>query len=223
MIRERLLVVGNGMAGIRAIEEVLARAPGRYDIAVFGAEPHLAYSRIMLSPMLAGEKRFDEIVTHDRAWYEANGIALHTGVRVTAIHRDARIVVTGDGRSFAYDRLILATGSEPAPLPVPGSELPGVMTFRNAGDVEAMLRQTRDGARAVVIGGGLLGLEAAYHCRASDATSHGASARPRSSLSATARTRSTRYRGCLFRKDGGHFGQAAGQRCGTRRRSPSSR
>ena len=162
MIRERLLVVGNGMAGIRAIEEVLARAPGRYDIAVFGAEPHPAYSRIMLSPMLAGEKRFDEIVTHDRAWYEANGIALHTGVRVTAIHRDARIVVTGDGRSFAYDRLILATGSEPAPLPVPGSELPGVMTFRNAGDVEAMLRQTRDGARAVVIGGGLLGLEAAY-------------------------------------------------------------
>lgn len=162
MMRERLLVIGNGMAGIRAVEDVLARAPGRYDIAVFGAEPHPAYSRIMLSPMLAGEKRFDEIVTHDRAWYAANGIALHTGVPVTAIHRDARIVVTGDGRSFAYDKLILATGSEPAPLPVPGSHLDGVMTFRSACDVEEMLRQARKDARAVVVGGGLLGLEAAY-------------------------------------------------------------
>lgn len=161
MKREKLLVVGNGMAGIRAVEEVLARAKDRYDIAVFGAEPRPSYSRLMLSPVLAGEKTFEEIVTHDLAWYAANGVELHSGVAVSAIHKDARILVTDDGRSFAYDKLILATGSNPFILPVPGRDLPGVVTFRDAGDVETMLAATKRGKRAVVIGGGLLGLEAA--------------------------------------------------------------
>ena len=159
---ERLLVVGNGMAGIRAVEDVLARAPGRYHITMFGAEPHTAYSRIMLSPVLAGEKCFDEIISHDRAWYAANGVTLHSGVAVTAIHPGARILVTDDGRSLAYDKLILATGSHPVVLPVPGHDLPGVVSFRDAQDVEAMLNAARRGRNAVVIGGGLLGLEAAY-------------------------------------------------------------
>jgi nitrite reductase (NADH) large subunit len=161
MKRERLLVVGNGMAGIRAVEEVLARAPGRYDIVVFGAEPHPSYSRLMLSPVLAGEKKFADIVTHDRAWYAENKVALHSGTTVSAIHKDARLLVTDDGRSFAYDKLILATGSHPFILPVPGRELADVVTFRDAQDVETMLAASRRGKRAVVIGGGLLGLEAA--------------------------------------------------------------
>lgn len=161
MKREKLLVVGNGMAGIRAVEEVLARASGRYDITVFGSEPHASYSRLMLSPVLAGEKSFDEIVTHDRAWYAANGVELQSGVTVSAIHKDARILVTDDGRSFAYDKLILSTGSYPFILPIPGCDLPGVVTFRNASDVETILAAAKRGKRAVVIGGGLLGLEAA--------------------------------------------------------------
>jgi nitrite reductase (NADH) large subunit len=162
MNRERLLVVGNGMAGIRAVEDVLERAPGRYDITMFGAEPHTAYSRIMLSPVLAGEKSFDDIVSHDRDWYAANTVTLNSGTAVSAIHPGARILVTGDGRSFAYDKLILATGSHPVILPVPGHDLPGVVTFRDAKDVAAMLAAARHGRNAVVVGGGLLGLEAAY-------------------------------------------------------------
>lgn len=161
MKREKLLVAGNGMAGIRAVEEVLACAKNRYDITAFGAEPRPSYSRLMLSPVLAGEKNFDEIVTHDRAWYAANGVELQSGVTVSAIHRQARILVTDDGRSFAYDKLILATGSNPFTLPIPGRDLPGVVTFRDAGDVETMLAAAKRGKRAVVIGGGLLGLEAA--------------------------------------------------------------
>lgn len=165
MKRERLLVIGNGMAGIRAVEEVLARAAGRYDITVFGAEPHASYSRLMLSPVLAGEKSFAEIVTHDRDWYARNAVTLHSGVAVSAIHAEARILVTQDGRSFAYDRLILATGSNPVILPIEGHALPGVVTFRDASDVDAMLGAAKRGRHAVVIGGGLLGLEAACGLR----------------------------------------------------------
>ncbi|BCJ92272.1 hypothetical protein IZ6_30070 [Terrihabitans soli] len=161
MKRERLLVVGNGMAGIRAVEEILARAKDRYDITVFGAEPRPSYSRLMLSPVLAGEKSFEDIVTHDRAWYAENGVELYSGTAVSGIHADARILVTDDGRSFAYDKLVLATGSNPVMLPVAGTDLAGVATFRDAGDVEKMLKAAKNGKRAVVIGGGLLGLEAA--------------------------------------------------------------
>ncbi|AWK84905.1 nitrite reductase large subunit NirB [Azospirillum thermophilum] len=159
--KERLIVVGNGMAGIRTVEELLARAPDRYDITVFGAEPHPNYNRIMLSPVLAGEKSFEQIILNDRAWYEANGITLLTGEPVEAIDRAARTVTSLSGRTLGYDRLLLATGSMPFIIPVPGATLPGVIGFRDLADVETMLEAAAKGGRAVVIGGGLLGLEAA--------------------------------------------------------------
>jgi nitrite reductase (NADH) large subunit len=163
MSKERLIVVGNGMAGCRAVQEVLKRDPDRYEISIFGAEPRVNYDRIMLSPVLAGEKRFDDIVINDEAWYRDNRITLHAGRAVEAIDREARVVRTNDGQELGYDRLILATGSDPIRLPLPGAELDGVVTFRDLDDVDAMIAAAaRPGARAVVIGGGLLGIEAAY-------------------------------------------------------------
>lgn len=161
MNREKLILVGNGMAGMRTIEELLKLEPEMYDITVFGAEPHPNYNRIMLSPVLAGEKRLDDIVLNSRDWYAQNGIALHTGDAVTAIDRKARQVKTAAGRVMDYDRLLLATGSNPFIIPVPGHDLPGVVGFRDIRDVEHMLESARHYKKAVVIGGGLLGLEAA--------------------------------------------------------------
>ncbi|MFD1625339.1 nitrite reductase large subunit NirB [Azospirillum griseum] len=163
--KERLVVVGNGMAGMRTVEELLAKAPGRYDITVFGAEPLPNYNRIMLSPVLAGEKTFDQIVLNSRAWYEENAITLLTGEPVESIDRAAKTVTSASGRVVAYDRLLLATGSMPFIIPVPGSTLPGVIGFRDLADVDAMLAAAAKGGRAVVIGGGLLGLEAANGLR----------------------------------------------------------
>ncbi len=163
--KERLVVVGNGMAGMRTVEELLAKAPGRYDITVFGAEPLPNYNRIMLSPVLAGEKTFDQIVLNSRAWYEENAITLLTGEPVERIDRAAKTVTSVGGRVVAYDRLLLATGSMPFIIPVPGSTLPGVIGFRDLADVDAMLAAAANGGRAVVIGGGLLGLEAANGLR----------------------------------------------------------
>jgi nitrite reductase (NADH) large subunit len=160
-MKEKLILVGNGMAGVRTLEELLARAPDRYEITVFGAEPHPNYNRIMLSPVLAGEKRFEEIVLNDRAWYEANGIRLLTGEAVEAVDLAARTVTSAGGKTLPYDRLLLATGSDPVVIPVPGHDLDGVVTFRDLADVDAMLAASARGGRAVVIGGGLLGLEAA--------------------------------------------------------------
>jgi len=162
MAKQRLVVIGNGMAGCRAVEEVLARDPDRYEIAVFGAEPRVNYNRIMLSPVLAGEKRFEDIVLNDEAWYRDNGIALHAGRAVLAIDRERKTVEAEGGLAVPYDRLILATGSDPVRLPLPGAELAGVVTFRDLDDVGAMIAAADAGGRAVVIGGGLLGLEAAY-------------------------------------------------------------
>ena len=163
MNRERLVVVGNGMAGCRAVEEVLKRDPGRYEIAIFGAEPRVNYNRIMLSPVLAGEKAFADIVINDEAWYRDNGITLHAGRTVTVLDLAGRRVLAEGGLEVGYDRLILATGSDPVRLPLPGADLAGVVTFRDLDDVEAMVAASAaPGARAVVIGGGLLGLEAAY-------------------------------------------------------------
>ena len=162
MARERLVVIGNGMAGCRAVEEVLARDPTRYEITVFGAEPRVNYDRIMLSPVLAGEKAFADIVINDEAWYRDNAIALKSGIAVSAIDIATRIVTGSDGVEVGYDRLILATGSDPVRLALPGADLKGVVTFRDLDDVEAMVTAADAGGRAVVIGGGLLGLEAAY-------------------------------------------------------------
>jgi nitrite reductase (NADH) large subunit len=163
MTKEKLVVIGNGMAGCRAVEEVLKRDPDRYEIAIFGTEPRVNYNRIMLSPVLAGEKSFADIVINDEAWYADNAITLHAGRAVTAIDLEGRKVVAEGGLEVAYDKLILATGSDPFRLPLPGIDLKGVVTFRDLDDVEAMVAASnKPGARAVVIGGGLLGLEAAY-------------------------------------------------------------
>ena len=160
--RERLVVVGNGMAGCRAVEEVLKRDPDRYEIIVFGAEPHVNYNRIMLSPVLAGEKTFGDIIINDEAWYRDNAITLHTSCNVTSIDTASRMVFAEGGIAEKFDRLILATGSDAVRLPLPGADLDGVITFRDLSDVEAMVKASAGGGRAVVIGGGLLGLEAAY-------------------------------------------------------------
>ena len=159
--KQRLILVGNGMAGMRTVEEILARAPDRFEITVFGAEPHVNYNRIMLSPVLAGEKCFDEIVINELAWYEANGIELISGEKIVAVDREARQVHGENGTVRPYDVLLLATGSNPFVIPVPGVDLPGVVTFRDMADVDAMLAASRTHRHAVVIGGGLLGLEAA--------------------------------------------------------------
>jgi len=160
--REKLVVIGNGMAGCRAVQEVLKRDPDRFEITIFGAEPRVNYDRIMLSPVLAGEKDFTDIVINDLAWYQDNGVTLHAGRAAMSIDRRARVVWAEGGLAVPYDRLILATGSDPIRLNLPGADLTGVVTFRDMDDVETMIAAARPGARAVVIGGGLLGIEAAY-------------------------------------------------------------
>jgi nitrite reductase (NADH) large subunit len=163
--RPSLVVIGNGMAGMRTVEELLKLAPDMYRITVFGAEPHGNYNRILLSPVLAGEKTVDDIMLHTRDWYAANGIDLHAGDPVVRIDRKKRIVHAASGSLVAYDRLLIATGSKPFMLPVPGHQLPGVIGFRDLQDVDTMLAAAHAGEgetkQAVVIGGGLLGLEAA--------------------------------------------------------------
>src|SRR5581483_2661728 len=159
--RRRLVVIGNGMAGMRAVEELLELAPDRYDITVFGAEPHPNYNRILLSPLLAGDKNTSDIFINTREWYAENNITLHSGDPVVTIDRRHRVVRSEKGTEVPYDRLLIATGSTPLVLPIPGKDLPGVVTFRDLADVDAMLESARLYKTAVVIGGGLLGLEAA--------------------------------------------------------------
>jgi len=161
----KLVMVGNGMAGVRAIEELLKLAPDLYDITVFGAEPHPNYNRILLSPVLAGEQTLDEIVLNDWAWYKDNGITLHAGWKVTSVDRVQRTVsaenAQGDKLTTPYDRLVIATGSNPFILPLPGKDLQGVLAYRDIADTQAMIDAATQYQHAVVIGGGLLGLEAA--------------------------------------------------------------
>lgn len=161
-MKEKLVLIGNGMAGMRTVEELLKIDPDRYDITVFGAEPYGNYNRIMLSPVLAGEKTIDQIMLNDEQWYTDNKITLHKGKTVVDIDRARRLVIADDGTEAPYDRLILATGSMPFMIPVPGKDLDGVIGFRDIQDVDRMLAASgKSGGRAVVIGGGLLGLEAA--------------------------------------------------------------
>ena len=161
MAKQRLVLIGNGMAGVRTLEELLALAPDLYDITVFGAEPHPNYNRILLSPVLAGEQTVDEIVLNDWDWYREHGITLHAGKKVARIDRARRRVIADDGTEAAYDRLLLATGSNPFMLPIPGAELQGVLAYRDIADTHAMIGAAQKYKNAVVIGGGLLGLEAA--------------------------------------------------------------
>ena len=161
MRKPRLVMVGNGMAGVRTLEELLKIAPDMYDITVFGAEPHPNYNRILLSPVLAGEMTLQDIILNDRAWYIDNNIELVLDNKITRIDRKARIVTAQDGSEREYDRLLLATGSNPFILPVPGKDLPGVIAYRDIADTDAMIAAAATHKHAVVIGAGLLGLEAA--------------------------------------------------------------
>ena len=158
---EKLVIIGNGMAPGRMLEHLLDATPGRYDITIFNAEPRVNYDRIMLSPVLSGEKSFEEIVIHGDGWYVANGIMLYKGHRIVAIDRAAKTVTSDHGVTEPYDKLVIATGSVPFIIPVPGKDLPGVLTYRDLDDVNAMLLAAQSRQKAVVIGGGLLGLEAA--------------------------------------------------------------
>ncbi len=158
---DKLVVIGNGMAPGRALEKLIEEAPGAYDITIFNAEPRVNYDRIMLSPVLSGEKTFEQIILHGDGWYVKNAITLYKGHSIVTIDRTAKTVTSAHGAVANYDKLIVATGSNPVVIPVPGHDLPGVLTYRDLDDVHAMLVAAKTGGHAVVIGGGLLGLEAA--------------------------------------------------------------
>lgn len=161
MQKQRLVMIGNGMAGCRTLEELLKVAPEQFDITVFGSEPHPNYNRILLSPVLAGEMTIQEIILNDLNWYADNGITLHLNRTVTGIDRARRVVIADDGSETPYDKLLLATGSKPFMLPVPGNDLKGVIAYRDIKDTDTMIETATKYKHAVVIGGGLLGLEAA--------------------------------------------------------------
>ena len=161
MKKMKLVMVGNGMAGVRTLEELLKIAPDLYDITVFGAEPHPNYNRILLCPVLAGEQTLDEIVLNPLSWYDENGITLHLGKKVVDVDRRRRIVHADDGTEAEYDRLLLATGSNPFILPVPGKDLDGVIAYRDIADTNAMIEAAdevqargRDRRRPARAGGG---------------------------------------------------------------------
>ena len=162
MTKEKIVVIGAGMAGGRIVEEILKRDDTRFEISIIGAEACATYDRIQLSPVLAGEKTFEQIVTHSQEWYDSNGVKTHFGYWVQSIDRAMKHVVLHDGQTIAYDKLILTLGSDPIRLPLPGADLSGVVAFRDLHDVDAMQKAAEKGGEAVVIGGGLLGLEAAY-------------------------------------------------------------
>ncbi|GLS17315.1 pyridine nucleotide-disulfide oxidoreductase [Labrys miyagiensis] len=159
---ERLLIIGNGMASVRLCEEILAHAGGRFEITVVGAEPRPGYNRVLLSALLAGDIGEADVKLRDAAWYAARGITLITGRRVTGLDPAARIARLDDDTLLPFDRAVLATGSTPFRLPIPGIDLPGVMTFRDLADLPALQQAARQGKPVAVIGGGLLGIEAAY-------------------------------------------------------------
>ncbi len=159
---EPLVVVGNGMAATRFVDELMQRALGRYSVIVIGAEPRLSYNRILLSSLLAGEVGESAIELKPRGWWNRHGVTTLVGQAVASIDRRSRVVALADGQRFTFSKLVLATGSLPIRLPKPGMDLRNVLTFRDLADVGAMRALIRQGARAAVIGGGLLGIEAAY-------------------------------------------------------------
>jgi nitrite reductase (NADH) large subunit len=162
IMSEPLIIVGNGMAAARLVDELAARGLGRYAIAVIGAEPRLAYNRVLLSSLLAGEATAPDIELKPAHWWRDRGVTLRYGCAATAVEPVARMISLADGKQLAFSKLVFATGSQPIRLPIPGMHLDGVFTFRDVGDVETIMTATRAAARVVVIGGGLLGLEAAH-------------------------------------------------------------
>ena len=159
---EPLVIVGNGMAATRFVEELAARALGRHAVAVIGAEPRLAYNRVLLSALLADEVAAADIELRPARWWRDRGVTLRYGERATAVDPAARTVTLAGGGRLSFSRLVFATGSQPVRLPIPGMDLPGVFTFRDVEDVDTIAASKAAGARVVVVGGGLLGLEAAY-------------------------------------------------------------
>lgn len=159
----KLVVIGNGMAGMKAVEELISAAPGEFDITVFGAEPYGNYNRILLSPVLCGEKSIDDILINPLSWYDEHHIRLFAGEQKTVVRIDRykKIVYAADGTEAEYDKLLIATGSKPSVLAIPGNDLEGVMAFRDIYDVNKMLAYSETRQHAIVVGGGLLGLEAA--------------------------------------------------------------
>ncbi|WP_109467633.1 nitrite reductase large subunit NirB [Albibacillus kandeliae] len=157
---QKLVVVGAGMASGRMLEHLIDGQPGDWDVTLFNAEPRGNYNRIMLSPVLAGDKTYEEIVTHDDDWYATRGVTCRFGEKVAGIDRAAKTVMAANGDVLPYDKLVLATGSNPFIIPLPGHDLGGVIAYRDLEDTERMMALA-PGQKAVVIGGGLLGLEAA--------------------------------------------------------------
>jgi nitrite reductase (NADH) large subunit len=159
----KLVVIGNGMAGMRTVEELLSAEPNKYTITVFGSEPYGHYNRIMLSSVLSGEKAIEDIFINSHQWYCDNAITLYAGIdkTVVRIDRKNRAVYTQDGTIAHYDKLVIATGSEAIIAAIPGNTLQGVISFRNIFDVNKILTYSKSHKKAVVLGGGLLGLEAA--------------------------------------------------------------
>jgi len=161
MGKKRLVMIGNGMAGMKAIEEICNIAPEMFDITIFGAERHPNYNRILLSKVLSGEMPVEDIILHDEKWYQERGITLHLGRKITEIKRGRRSVTADDRAEAQYDVLIMATGANPVMIPIPGVDKEGVVTFRSIDDCQRMLETSKRFKRSAVIGGGLLGLEAA--------------------------------------------------------------
>jgi nitrite reductase (NADH) large subunit len=160
-MKQKLVIIGNGMAPGRMLENLLEASPDAYEVTIFNAEPRVNYDRIMLSPVLSGEKIFEEIVIHGDGWYIQHGITLYKGCKIKSIDREAKTVTSDTGISVEYDKLVIATGSVPFIIPVPGHDMAGVLTYRDLDDVNAMMIAAKSRGNAVVIGGGLLGLEAA--------------------------------------------------------------
>ncbi len=158
---QKLIIIGNGMAAIRLLEELIEKQ-SPFDITVFGSEPHAGYNRILLSPLLSGEQTLNDVVTHPIDWYDQHGITLHTSKTVTDISASEKRVRDIDGDIYHFDKLVIATGSQAFLPPIPGNDLNGVYTYRTINDVEQMLSSCQQSKQAVVIGGGLLGLEVAY-------------------------------------------------------------
>ncbi|MGR2782458.1 NADPH-nitrite reductase [Bacillus subtilis] len=161
MGKKQLVLVGNGMAGVRAIEEILSVAKDEFQITIFGAEPHPNYNRILLSKVLQGDTDIKDITLNDWDWYEENNIQLYTNETVIKVDTENKTVITDADRIQPYDELILATGSVPFILPIPGADKKGVTAFRDIKDTDTMLAASKQYKKAAVIGGGLLGLEAA--------------------------------------------------------------
>ena len=159
---EPLVIIGNGMAAARLADELSKRSLGRYAIAVVGEEPRLAYNRVLLSSVLAGEVASSDIELKSQRWWDDRGITLRYGCRANAIDTKVRTIALADGNELPFSKLVLATGSLPIKPPIPGMSLPGVITFRDINDIWTMWHRAGTGDRVVVIGGGLLGLEAAY-------------------------------------------------------------